>query len=105
VSDSLFKLLASRESPSSASEEKEVDSLADDFGVFGYLRGVRDRALMLELRRKMATWWRSAIHGWSESSLIPQRASPCDSPARLLRSSAATSAWKCNRTYVCLQDL
>ena len=34
-----------------ASEQSEADA-CDDLGAFGWLRGIRDRAVMLELRRK-----------------------------------------------------
>ncbi len=30
----------------------ELDASADDLGSFGWLRGIRDRAIMLELRQK-----------------------------------------------------
>jgi hypothetical protein len=37
----------------------------DDFGAFGWLRGVRERALMLELRRKTGTVL-AVGYGWLE---------------------------------------
>jgi hypothetical protein len=49
----------------------------DDLGAFGWLRGVRDRALMLELRRKddsvmaFAYAW---LPGWSKPTSIRRTA-------------------------------
>ncbi len=54
MSDSavLQRYVTSRESRMGmASEHAEADA-CDDFGAFGWLRGIRDRAVMLELRRK-----------------------------------------------------
>ncbi len=51
MNDSLFKQFVHRVPTPSEAKEVDIDEL-DDFGSFGYLRGVRDRALMLELRLK-----------------------------------------------------
>jgi hypothetical protein len=47
----LDRYATARTSNGEASEQLEAEP-ADDLGVFGYLRGVRDRAIMLELRLK-----------------------------------------------------
>lgn len=49
MSDDLLDKYARR---TDAAGEREPSDEAEDFGCFGWLRGVRDRALMLELRRK-----------------------------------------------------
>ena len=52
MSNSLFNKYTPRrpdESPESKTEDVEA---MDDLGAFGFLRGTRDRALMLELRKK-----------------------------------------------------
>jgi hypothetical protein len=51
MNDSLFKQFVHRVDPGSDAKEVESEA-ADDFGAFGFLRGVRDRAIMLELRLK-----------------------------------------------------
>ncbi len=48
MSDSLIDKYARR--PSADGESKEAET--EDLGCFGWLRGVRDRSIMLELRRK-----------------------------------------------------
>lgn len=51
MNDSVFKQFSSR--LPAAADAKEIEpEAADDFGAFSILRGVRDRALMLELRKK-----------------------------------------------------
>lgn len=51
MSDSVLHQLTDRlaKKPQEPIDESEV---TDDYGAFGWLRGVRDRALYLELRRK-----------------------------------------------------
>lgn len=49
MSDSVMKRFGIR--PGSEPESNEPEA-PDDFGSFGWLRGIRDRALTLELRRK-----------------------------------------------------
>lgn len=49
MSDSLIDKYAKRP-PSQLAEHAEPET--DDLGCFGWLRGVRDRAIMLELRKK-----------------------------------------------------
>jgi hypothetical protein len=44
---------------SEAEEPKELEGTPEDLGAFGFLRGVRDRAIMLELRCKDGT-----VHGF-----------------------------------------
>ena len=51
MNDSVFKQFTSRATAAPVRDEAEMDAV-DDLGVFGYLRGVRDRAVMLELRKK-----------------------------------------------------
>ena len=51
MNDSLFKQFSTRALHAAAPAEAESDAF-DDFGAFSFLRGVRDRALMLELRKK-----------------------------------------------------
>lgn len=41
-----------RESEAPASGADTEDGIADDLGSFGWLRGIKDRAIMLELRKK-----------------------------------------------------
>lgn len=48
MTDSLFQRLTHRGDHAEASDTEQLD----DLGVFGWLRGVRDRAVMLELRKK-----------------------------------------------------
>jgi uncharacterized protein YlzI (FlbEa/FlbD family) len=50
MSDSLLEKYAGR--TRSVSLQGEPELLEADFGCFGWLRGVRDRSLMLELRKK-----------------------------------------------------
>ena len=50
MSDSLIEKYAKR-SPGGDSRPDDADG-AEDLGCFGWLRGVRDRAIMLELRKK-----------------------------------------------------
>ncbi len=50
MTDSVLQKLASR-TGESAELSLEAEQL-DDLGAFGWLRGVRDRAVMLELRKK-----------------------------------------------------
>jgi hypothetical protein len=38
--------------PADAEKPEELENVPDDLGAFGFLRGVRDRAIMLELRHK-----------------------------------------------------
>jgi hypothetical protein len=38
--------------PADAEKPEELETVPDDLGAFGFLRGVRDRAIMLELRHK-----------------------------------------------------
>jgi hypothetical protein len=49
MNDSALHRLVAKQQPAPRGHD---DELADDLGVFGWLRGVRDRAVMLELRRK-----------------------------------------------------
>ncbi|MBX3316408.1 MAG: hypothetical protein KF902_06035 [Phycisphaeraceae bacterium] len=52
VTDKLLDKYTKRvPSPDAASAEVEVDD-AENLGCFGWLRGVRDRSIMLELRKK-----------------------------------------------------
>jgi hypothetical protein len=48
--NTLEKYIAAK--PTEAEKPEEQDLLPDDLGAFGFLRGVRDRAIMLELRHK-----------------------------------------------------
>lgn len=52
MNGNVFKQITSRAAAAPVRPEADADSTEDDLGVFGYLRGVRDRALMLELRKK-----------------------------------------------------
>jgi hypothetical protein len=49
MTDSIFNRLASRVDETSARRGDETET-TEDFQSFGWLRGIRDRALMLELR-------------------------------------------------------
>ncbi len=51
MSDSLIDQYTKRPGLTADTPEESADS-ADDRGCFGWLRGIRDRAVMLELRRK-----------------------------------------------------
>jgi len=51
MSDNLLKQFSSRVPAPPDRRDAEADA-DDDLNAFGYLRGVRDRALMLELRKK-----------------------------------------------------
>jgi hypothetical protein len=51
MTDSLFKQFVHRVPSAGDGRDAEAED-TDDFGVFSFLRGVRDRALMLELRKK-----------------------------------------------------
>lgn len=51
MSDRLFKQFVHRVDPGSDAKEVESEA-ADDFGAFSILRGVRDRAIMIEFRKK-----------------------------------------------------
>lgn len=48
----LQKYLGDRDDGTADTNEKTGVEPTDDLGAFGWLRGVRDRAIMLELRRK-----------------------------------------------------
>jgi hypothetical protein len=64
MTDSLFKQFSNRLPAASDAKDAETEA-ADDFGVFSFLRGVRDRALMLELRKKDGS--ATALgYGWLE---------------------------------------
>lgn len=52
MNDKLLDKLTKRNSPDSASSPGGDGEDAENFGCFGWLRGVRDRAMMLELRKK-----------------------------------------------------
>jgi len=54
MSDSavLQRYVTGRESRLGASDNHAETDACDDLGAFGWLRGIRDRAVMLELRRK-----------------------------------------------------
>ena len=54
MSDSavLQRYVTGRESRLGASDNHAEADACDDLGAFGWLRGIRDRAVMLELRRK-----------------------------------------------------
>ena len=49
--DSILRKYIDRPPAATNGEDAEPDGL-DDLGSFGWLRGIRDRAIMLELRRK-----------------------------------------------------
>lgn len=51
MSDRILQRYLQRQPESERSDESEPEGL-DDLGSFGWLRGIRDRAIMLELRRK-----------------------------------------------------
>lgn len=51
MNDSLLRQFAPKLNAGHAQSEVDSD-LTDDLGSFGWLRGIRDRAIMLELRRK-----------------------------------------------------
>jgi hypothetical protein len=51
MNDSLLKQFSSRVPAPPDRRDADIDA-ADDLVAFGYLRGVRDRALMLELRKR-----------------------------------------------------
>ncbi len=46
-----FKDKVAMATANDATRQEEVETI-DDFGAFGWLRGIRDRAIMLELRKK-----------------------------------------------------
>lgn len=58
---SILERITGKETPRASNE---VESDADDLGAFGWLRGSRDRALTLELRRK-----NGSVVAWSYSLL------------------------------------
>lgn len=49
--DKAFDQLATKRTPFDSPTTREVDG-AEDFSSFGWLRGVQDRAIMLEIRHK-----------------------------------------------------
>jgi hypothetical protein len=51
MSDNILKQLTTRGAGGQTPNDNETD-VVDDFGSYGFLRGVRDRAIMLELRKK-----------------------------------------------------
>lgn len=53
MKDSLLEKITSRQAVDVLDERHAIESeVLDDLGAFGWLRGVRDRAVMLELRKK-----------------------------------------------------
>lgn len=53
MTDRILERYASREGPNGAnSNQPQDDNEIDDLGTFGFLRGSRERATMLELRKK-----------------------------------------------------
>lgn len=52
MSDRLLDKYVGRVPPSDDRRQEEQGEQAEDFGSFGWLRGIRDRAIMLELRKK-----------------------------------------------------
>lgn len=50
--DSLVEKYAKRASEASPEPSHEPEAIESDLGCFGWLRGVKERALMLELRKK-----------------------------------------------------
>lgn len=52
MSDSLLQKYAPRTIEDSVDNSRTEAEMLDDLGVFGWLRGIRDRAIMLELRKK-----------------------------------------------------
>ncbi len=50
--DSVLNKYTARHAEDSPESEATEGEMLDDLGTFGFLRGVRDRALMLELRKK-----------------------------------------------------
>jgi hypothetical protein len=51
MSDNILKQLTTRGAGGQTPNDNEADGV-DDFGSYGFLRGVRDRAIMLEFRKK-----------------------------------------------------
>ena len=51
MKDNVLQHFAGRAANSSTGSEQDGEG-AEDYGAFGWLRGIRDRALMLELRKK-----------------------------------------------------
>ena len=68
----LDKYAAIHKATSSAGVAAEGDGL-DDFGAFGFLRGIRDRAIMLEVRCKDGT-----AHGFGYAWLSSVRFDPSE---------------------------
>ena len=69
--------------PASSSGEESSD--AEDFGCFGWLRGIRDRATMLQLQKKDGRIL-ALPYGWLEAiELIPERGITLHLPGRKVR--------------------
>ncbi|HEX3600547.1 MAG TPA: hypothetical protein VHU84_10420, partial [Lacipirellulaceae bacterium] len=51
MTDNILKHYAERVAPSPTPKENETDG-TDDLGCYGFLRGVRDRSIMLQLFKK-----------------------------------------------------
>jgi hypothetical protein len=52
MSDSLLRKYTERQSEDRSDHTELEAEILDDLGVFGWLRGTRDKAIMLELRKK-----------------------------------------------------
>lgn len=62
-SPTLDKYLSSRDAAGASSTDAEP--VPEDVGIFGWLRGIRDRAIMLELRKKDGSV-RAVGYAWLE---------------------------------------
>lgn len=62
-SPTLDKYLSGRDAPGASSTDPEP--VPEDVGTFGWLRGIRDRAIMLELRKKDGSV-RAVGYAWLE---------------------------------------
>lgn len=51
MNDRILERFIVKKNEGAATDDPEIEG-CDDYGAFGWLRGVRDRAIMLELRKK-----------------------------------------------------
>lgn len=72
MKDSILDKYAATNQASTAGLAAEADGL-DDFGAFGFLRGIRDRAIMLEVRCKDGS-----AHGFGYAWLNSARFDPSE---------------------------
>lgn len=103
MTDSLIDKYAKRGAPAEVSRPGSEGSEEEDMGCFGWLRGVRDRSIMLELRRKDGHVL-AIGYGWIERiEFDPEKGITLHLPGRAI-SLTGSGLNKEARPTVCLFD-